>query len=265
LTPCQDKVEIKQGAPASMKSITNGHADGCIKQATPRRGQVQDAVLRRIRKGLMIGAFIPGQVMSLRKLASSLGTSPMPVREALNQLVAANALEELPNHSVRVPRLSVERIADLFNVREVLEGMAAKAACANVTPALINALEAINRDLIEAIANRNILGCLAQNQSFHFTLYEAANSVTLAGLIESLWLQCGPTMYFSLLSPAMPWDASAHAEILNGLRARKPALVQRALARDMRTTAKNLLRNGQGPHLSGFSHLEFPPLDATFE
>ena len=49
------------------------HASGSIKHATPRRGQVQDEVLRRIRKGLMIGAFVPGQVMSLRKLASKFG------------------------------------------------------------------------------------------------------------------------------------------------------------------------------------------------
>lgn len=247
-----------------MKTPTPDHTSVGIKRATPRRGQVQDEVLRRIRKGLMIGAFVPGQVMSLRKLASSLGTSPMPVREALNHLVAANALEELPNHSVCVPRLSAERIAELFKVREVVEGMAARAACANITPALIDALDATNRDLITAIEKRDILGCLAKNQSFHFTLYEAANSVTLAPLIESLWLQCGPTMYYSLLSPAMPWDASAHAEILTGLRAKKPALVQRALARDMRTTAKNLLRSAHGPHMNGFSQNGFPSLDATF-
>ena len=240
-----------------MKTPMLDHASGSIKHAIPRRGQVQDEVLRRIRKGLMIGAFVPGQVMSLRKLASSFGTSPMPVREALNQLVAANALEELPNHSVRVPRLSAERIVELFKVRELIEGMAARAACTNVTPALMEALEAINRDLIAAIANRDILRCLAQNQGFHFSLYEAANSVTLAPLIELLWLQCGPTMYFSLLSPAMPWDASAHAEILIGLRAKKPGLVQRALARDMRTTAKNLLRGAPGPYLNGFRKTHF--------
>ena len=247
-----------------MKTPAHHRIAGDTPQGTPRRGQLQEQVLRRIRKGLMVGAFVPGQVMSLRKLASSLGTSPMPIREALNQLVAANALEELPNRSVRVPRLSAERIAELFKVRELIEGMAAKAACANVTPQLIERLDSINADLISAISNRDILRCLAKNQSFHFTLYDAANSATLAPLIESLWLQCGPTMYFSLLSPAMPWDASAHAEILVGLRANKPALVGRALARDMRTTAKNLLGNSNGLQPGIFTQNAFPDLDASF-
>jgi DNA-binding GntR family transcriptional regulator len=233
-----------------------------INAPKPRRGQVQDAVLQNIRKGLMVGAFMPGQVISLRKLASSLGTSPMPVREAFKQLIAANALEELPNHSVRVPRLSADRIAELFSVREVIEGMAARAACEKASPDLVPKLDAINRDLIAAIKRRDILGCLAKNQSFHFTLYQAANSATLAPLIESLWLQGGPTMYFSLLSPAMPWDASAHAEILRGLKAKKPAAVQRALALDLRTTAKNLLRSAS--QIDGLSPGKFAALDATF-
>jgi DNA-binding GntR family transcriptional regulator len=161
-----------------------------------------------------------------------------------------------------VPRLSAERIAEVFSVREVIEGMAARGACANTTPELIQKLETINRDLIAAIKKRDILGCLAKNQSFHFTLYQAANSATLAPLIESLWLQCGPTMYFSLLSPAMPWDASAHAEILQGLKRKKPATVQRALARDMRTTAKNLLRSAS--HLDRLSPTNLAGLDAAF-
>jgi DNA-binding GntR family transcriptional regulator len=164
--------------------------------------------------------------------------SPMPIRQALTQLVAANALEELPNRSVRVPRLSQERLSELFRVREVIEGMAAKDACAKATPDLARSLHVINRDLLDAIARRDILACLATNQKLHFTLYEATCSEVLMTLIESLWPQCGPTMYFSLLSPAMPWDASAHAEILAGLCEGTPAQVRRGVVRDIRTTAE---------------------------
>ncbi len=210
----------------------------------------------------MVGALIPGQVMSLRKLALSLGTSPMPVRGALSQLVAAGALEELPNRSVRVPRLSKSRLAELFQVREVIEGMAARAACNFVTPELIGQLKKINGNLIDAIAKRDILMCLSTNQKFHFTLYQAGRTEVLMPLIESLWLQCGPTMYFSLLSPAMPWDASAHTEILSALQAGKSNLVQRALARDVRTTARYLLNGAADLVFNG--PLAAPRMDAYF-
>jgi hypothetical protein len=83
-------------------------------------------------------------------------------------------------------------------------------------------------------------------------------------LIESLWLQCGPTMYFSLLSPSMPWDASAHTEILAGLRAGKPAVVQRAVVRDVRTTAKNLLGGAVERGLNGPLMRSIAEMDAFF-
>jgi len=205
------------------------------------RGHLQNQVFERLRRGLMVGAFMPGQVMSLRKLANGFGTSPMPIREALTRLVVVNALEETPNGSVCVPRLTPERLEELFGVRELLEGAAAEAACRKCTPVLIEELTGINAELLEAIAKRNVLGCLSANQRFHFTLYGASESEVLLPLIESLWLQFGPTMYLSLLSPEMPWDASAHFEILEGLTTGKPSVARRGVLNDIRTTGRALV------------------------
>jgi DNA-binding GntR family transcriptional regulator len=225
-----------------------------IATATParnKRGHIRDQVASRLRHGLTVGSFIPGQIMSLRKLAAAFGTSPMPVRDALGQLVAANILEETPNRSVRVPRLSGERIRELFEIREIIEGLAARNACRKTTPALVRELKEINRELKAAIAKRDVLASLAANQKFHFTLYQSVGSEVLMPLIESLWLQAGPTMYFSFIAPDMPWDASAHAEILDALRHKKPAVAQRAIIRDIRTTGRHLLASAASPPAGG--------------
>jgi DNA-binding GntR family transcriptional regulator len=205
------------------------------------RGHLQNQVFERLRRGLMVGAFRPGQVMSLRKLADSFGTSPMPIREALTRLVVVSALEETTNGSVCVPRLTPSRLTELFAVRELLEGMAGEEACRHGTPELLAALKEINAELLDAIERRDVLGCLSSNQRFHFKLYEASASEVLMPLIESLWLQFGPTMYLSLLSPDMPWDASAHIEIIEGLRIGKPAAVKRGVIKDVRTTGRSLV------------------------
>ena len=194
-----------------------------------------------MRRGLMVGAFLPGQVMSLRKLAAGFGTSPMPVREVLSRLVAANALEETKGGSVRVPRLSPEKLGDLFTVREHLEGLATELAAKKATAALISELAGINKQLLVAIEKRDILNCLSFNQQFHFTLYEAADSEVLMPLIESLWLQFGPTMYMSLLIPSMPWNASDHEEILAALKQTNVAAAKRGIVHDIRTTGQALL------------------------
>jgi DNA-binding GntR family transcriptional regulator len=206
------------------------------------RGEVQDRVLEKLRSGLMVGALVPGQTITLRRLAERLGTSPMPVRKAVNQLTAANALEILPNRSVAVPRISAERLKDLSRVRQAVEGFAAELACANATPALIRELTTINSRLRQAVKRRNILECLEMNQHFHFTFYAAARSSTLAPLIESLWLQVGPILYISLTEIDMPWDTAEHEHLLAAIKAKRPVAARRAIVRDIGETTKSLLR-----------------------
>jgi DNA-binding GntR family transcriptional regulator len=209
--------------------------------AKPQRGHIHEHVLQYMCRGLMIGAFLPGQVLSLRKLAAGLGTSPMPVREVLSRLVAAKALEETSSGSVRVPRLSPEKLSDLFSVREMLEGEAAERAATRATPALVSQLTSINKSLLQAIAKREILNCLSYNQSFHLTLYRSCESDILLPLIEALWLQFGPTMYMSLLIPSMPWSASAHESILECLRTKDGSAVRQGIIEDIRGTCSALL------------------------
>ncbi|HEV2551578.1 MAG TPA: GntR family transcriptional regulator [Stellaceae bacterium] len=221
------------------------------------RGALQDGVLKQVCHWLMVGALQPGQTITLRHLAEILGTSAMPVREAINQLTAANALEMLPNRSVAVPRISAKRYKELTLVRQALEGLAAELACANVTSTLIRKLTDINIKLRRAIKNRDTLDCLSTNQAFHFTLYAAADAEILQPMIESLWLQAGPIMYLSLTSSDGPWDASCHEEVLAALKTKDPVAVRRAIKHDLGQTAKSLLRssifksgNGRLVHLA---------------
>ena len=66
-------------------------------------------VYRALARGLMAGMFKPGEAVTLRTLANRLGTSAMPVREAVSRLIAERALVLLPNRSVIVPRMSRAR------------------------------------------------------------------------------------------------------------------------------------------------------------
>src|SRR3569833_2179012 len=67
------------------------------------RETVQDRVYSVLRDRLMRGGFEPGQKLKIAELATALGTSAMPIREALNRLAAERAIDSLRNRSVRVP------------------------------------------------------------------------------------------------------------------------------------------------------------------
>src|SRR5262249_24542396 len=70
------------------------------------RGTLQQRVYQALARGRMGGMFTPGEAVSLRTLAARLGTSAMPVREAVGRLIAEGALLMLPNRSVIIPRMS---------------------------------------------------------------------------------------------------------------------------------------------------------------
>lgn len=203
-------------------------------------GTIQEQVYRALRRSLMDGAFLPGQAVTLRKLAKGLGTSPMPVREAINRLIAERALAMLPNRSVVVPRMTRALFAELSEIRMTLEGMAAAKACAHVTPQLLETLERIDSDLLDAINRGDSLAALSENRRFHFTLYEASGCKVLPAMIEGLWLQVGPFMYFSLSAPGVRWDASHHQVAIDALRAGDAEGARRAIEADIGQTTRVL-------------------------
>lgn len=71
------------------------------------------------------GELLPGDRVSLRGLAASLGTSMQPVREAVGRLVAVHAFEVTPNRSIRVPPMDRAKADDIWAMRLLLEGEAA--------------------------------------------------------------------------------------------------------------------------------------------
>ncbi|RJG12788.1 GntR family transcriptional regulator [Pseudomonas cavernicola] len=153
---------------------------------------LQDQLYQRIRKGLLAGQFRPGERLKIRDLAAALGTSPMPVRTALQRLVAEGALEAEPQRSVRVPPMTRERFQQLFQVRLALEGLAVETATPRLTASDLAILQGCVERMESALERRDVQGYLNDNSLFHLTLYQACANPVLLRMIEGLWLQVGP-------------------------------------------------------------------------
>jgi DNA-binding GntR family transcriptional regulator len=156
------------------------------------RETVQERVYGVLRDRLMRGGFEPGQKLKIAELASALGTSAMPVREALNRLAAERAIESLPNRSVRVPALSKDSLQDLMETRFAVEGLAVARAAANMTAETLAQLNDLIAGQSETDAEHSSEASARQNRAFHFTIYRQSGSTVLLPIIESLWLQFGP-------------------------------------------------------------------------
>jgi DNA-binding GntR family transcriptional regulator len=125
-------------------------------------------------------------------MAVELGVSPMPVREALRQLIAERALVMFDNRRIAVPAMSPSRFAEVCLARALLEPELATLALPRMGAADIAAMVAADREIDQALARGDTETYMRQNFAFHFRLYRAAGSSVLLPLVESLWLQVGP-------------------------------------------------------------------------
>jgi|SRR3984957_1546017 DNA-binding GntR family transcriptional regulator len=212
------------------------------KAAKSKRGTLQSRVHHALARGLMSGMFTPGEAVSLRTLAARLGTSAMPVREAVSRLIAEGALVMLPNRSVIIPRMSRERFIELSRARQRLEGMLAETSCRNASKADIEALVRINEDLRQAIAAADTRTAMIGNMEFHFAFYALSRSTVVLPLIETLWRQAGPFVALSARMPNVRWTQRHHGRLLAALRAGKARAARQAIEDDIEDTLQQLLK-----------------------
>ncbi|MGA6153064.1 GntR family transcriptional regulator [Stenotrophomonas sp. NPDC087984] len=196
------------GAPAARRS--------------PRRHSVRGQILDALREALAGGELIPGEVYSAPVLAERFGVSPTPVREAMQQLAGEGAVEVVPNRGFRVSRRSERDLAELAEVRALLE-----------VPVMLSLAEAIAperwaglRPFAEATAAAAMTGdraaYLESDRTFHQTVLGLAGNQQLVIVADDLhrraqWpLACGrATRTADLVA-----DAEEHMALLDALVAR---------------------------------------------
>lgn len=203
------------------------------------RETVQDRVYAELRRALIGGLFEPGQVLTIRTLADALVTSTMPVREALGRLITEQALEALPNRTIRVPPVTLARLEDLLRARVLIEGEAVRLAAPRMGAEAVAAARGIMEDWLALRLGGNpetVDREVALNRAFHFLIYEACGSEILIPMIESLWLQSGPCTRAAIFafSEAGKHDAERyHLTLLAALEAGDGEAARAALVEDI--------------------------------
>lgn len=153
-----------------------------------------DRVYRRLRIQIMHGELDPGQALTLRGIAQEFGVSMTPAREAVQRLVAEGALSATASGRVSTPELGTERIEELASIRALLEPELGSRALPRAHAALIDRMEGIDALISDAVSRQDAIGYVRGNLEFHRTLYLRAQSPAMLALVETLWLQLGPTM-----------------------------------------------------------------------
>lgn len=209
-------------------------------QPAPRRETLGANVLFQIKDLLLSGRLMPGEQLSLRSTAEALGVSVMPVREAVYQLVADQALEVAPNRSVRVPTMTGAQFKEITEIRLQIEGYAVEQAAMKATPALILSLKRLNTRLAREMDNTDSdkASIVMTNKDIHFSIYEAAEMPMLLKIIETLWLRIGPILNYDLRAGSERTEKKTavghHDRMIAALELGEPAQARKALDSDIK-------------------------------
>src|SRR5262249_32244360 len=158
--------------------------------AAVRHRTMAEAALERLREAIIMGELTPGTPLRLEDLARQLGMSISPIREAVRQLEALGLAEHVPHHGAKAMRLDVEELRELFSIRLALESMAVRRAAALFEEANAQSARAHLTAYDDARHRGDIRAAVRAHGSFHFALYEAANSGWLLRLIRPAWDSC---------------------------------------------------------------------------
>lgn len=182
---------------------------------------------RRLLDDIRSGALPPGARLRETDLADRLGISRTPVREAIRQLEADGLVVHLPRQGATIRSLDHAEVVELYEMRAVLEGTAARLAARAASEIELSELAALNAELTVAPAGPQ---AREVNRVFHRTLIDAARNRFLLKSMSALQktlLILGPT---TLSDPARAEAAvGEHAVVLAALQRRDGAAAEAAM------------------------------------
>jgi DNA-binding GntR family transcriptional regulator len=224
------------------------------KKSTTSHAALYKRVYEELRRGLTDGLFVPGEVISLRSIADQLGTSAMPVREAIRRLTAEGALELRPSRITVIPMISRRRFTEITELRLELEVRATEIAVRKLAPNLLADLEALEHKA-KAARQQHVTALLSVNREFHFTIYDAAGSGLRSHMIQLLWLQSAALTHVYFAQGPTKSQGRFHRVIIEAIREGNSKRAATAMRDDILETADHLLSTWKFPEDDGISAL----------
>jgi DNA-binding GntR family transcriptional regulator len=190
---------------------------------TVLREQVKDLLLERI----LNGGYAPGERLVETRIATELGISQAPVREALRDLESLRFVESAPFKGTWVREVSDRELAEMYPIRAALEEVAARAAAS----ALDGDVSALERE-IEAMATaRTLREQVEHDVRFHRIIVDAAGNGRLLELWESLQVEARTIITALRTGMNAAEVAERHRPIVDALRRRDPDAAGREIRR----------------------------------
>lgn len=193
---------------------------------------VEEMTTHFVREAILLGVFSPGQRLHQDHIAELLGVSRMPVRSSLRKLEAEGLVEFHAHRGAAVRLMTPEEIAEVYELRILLESHLLAQAAKNLTPDALGDLESLASRLRH---EHEPTQWLERRQEFYGRLYGLAERARTTALVFELRAEVGPY----LVMRKAPEDPD-HASVLEYLRSGDVRGASRALKTHLTAVSKEL-------------------------
>lgn len=209
-----------------------------IRARNAARGGTVEVIYWTIRDAIRARILAPGERLIELDLAAAFEVSRTPIREALRRLESEGLVEDAPRRGLVVMSLTLQDLIDIFEIDEVLDGLAARRAAQHMGVAEIEALGQTIAWMERAIAEDDFPALSKANTRFHSLLRSGSKNGRLPSLLSRLH-DAAPTLRSHQLPPERaPVAVAEHRDIYEAIAARDPDAAERLA----RTHAQNALR-----------------------
>lgn len=162
-----------------------------VEDLAGRHKTLSEFVLDELRKRIVLGYLAPGTRLAVDEVADELGSSRIPVREALRQLEAEGLIEGLPRRGVKVREMCKQDIDDAYGLLEAAELLAVHRATNKVSDAMLQEMHYWSDEMVRLFeAPPDPEAMLIAHRSFHFVVFDAIGEGLLLRHTKMLWNSC---------------------------------------------------------------------------
>jgi len=226
-----------------VESMGNAAADHAYDFRVDRpAATLRHSVTESIRHAIALGRFGAGDRMPERDLCEMTGVSRTLVREALRQLESEGLVEVIPHKGPVVAVITAHQAIGIYQVREVLEGLAAELFATNASPKELQALRKALDVVRQAYEGGDVISRLAAKNQFYDCLIKGTGNEALGGSLHMVNARAMILRGRSLQMPSRWKDSLSELEsILEALEQRNPEEARTRAVYHVRQAAKTAL------------------------
>ncbi len=147
---------------------------------------LRDVVFNTLREAILRGDLKPGERLMEIQLASQLGVSRTPIREAIRMLEQEGLAVTMPRKGAEVAKMTLKGMEDVLEIRAALDELASQLACERMTEAQLERLKDRKQDFEISLRSENVKAIAEADMNFHDVIYEATGNPKLVNMLNNL-------------------------------------------------------------------------------